>query len=67
MRERAHDADMRGRLAEHCLRLLPYRDDLVRFIIDRYHRGLVDNDASTAYIDKGVRGPEINRDIIAEK
>ena len=68
VRERAHDAEY---ARASCRALpsppLPYRNDLVRFIIDRYHRGLVDNDASTAHIDKGIRGPEVNRDVVTEE
>src|SRR3989344_867928 len=61
--KRPHRADVRGRLAEHTLRLLPYCDDLVRLVVHRDDRGLVDDDALAAHVHECVRGSEIDRDV----
>src|SRR5690606_32879219 len=64
---RTHRDDCLGCSPEHALGLEADALDLLRFAIDRHHRGLVEHDSLALYIDEGVRGTEIYGDLIGGK
>jgi hypothetical protein len=62
--------DVTGRAAQHVLRFLADRFDLLagaaRLLADRHDRRLVEHDALAADVDQSVSGAQIDRQVVRE-
>ena len=58
--------DVAGRAAEHLLRFLADRFDVVVDLVDRDDRRLAHNNAFVLRVDERVRCPEVDREIVRE-
>ena len=64
---RADGGDAAGRPAEHLLRVVADGLDLVVDVIDRHDGRFVEHDAGAAGEHAGVRGTEVNRQVVREE
>jgi hypothetical protein len=64
--QRADRDDAGRRAAEHALRLGTDGQHAARFLVDRDHAWLADDDAPVLDVDEGVGGSEIDPDVARE-